>query len=288
MSSAMNILDEIFAYKRVEVAQRQRERPLALVRREAEEATPALDFVAALRGVAHQPALIAEIKRASPSRGLLVQNFDPLRLARIYQENGAAAISVLTDERYFQGHLETLRQIACLSPRAAEPKHGLPYPPRLPLLRKDFTCDAYQVYEGRAAGADAMLLIAAYLDPSSLRELHALIRELGMAALVEVHSRPELEAVLPVEPALVGINNRNLKDFSLRLETTFELRPLIPAKVCVVAESGIHTADDRARMAAAGIDAILVGEALVVADDIAGKVRSLAGTVEKRSNNHED
>lgn len=259
----MNILDEIFAYKHEEVAACMRACSLAQVQRDAEEASPALDFIGALHN-GRRPALIAEVKRASPSRGLLVQDFDPLRLARVYQENGAAAISVLTDERYFQGHLDYLRQIAQISPR-------------VPLLRKDFTCDPYQVYEARAAGADAMLLIAAYLDPASLRDLHALIRELGMAALVEVHTQAELDAVLPLQPALVGINNRNLKDFNLRLETTFDLLPRIPAGVCVVAESGIHTAEDCARLAAAGVDAILVGEALVVAQDVAGKVRSLAG-----------
>jgi indole-3-glycerol phosphate synthase len=295
----MNILDEIFAYKQVEVAEAKRARPLNQVRREAETAAPVLDFIAALRAARrfpvgpelhsagslpatrgsedraqaagstrYSPALIAEVKRASPSRGLLVRDFDPLRLARIFIENGAAAISVLTDERYFQGRLDYLRQIALLSDR-------------VPLLRKDFTCDDYQVYEARAAGADAMLLIAAYLEAGRLRELHALIRELGMAALVEVHSRAELEAVLPLEPPLVGINNRNLKDFSMNLETTFELRPLVPAGACVVAESGIHTAQDCARMAAAGIDAVLVGEALVAADDIAAKVRGLAGMTGK-------
>ncbi len=173
--SRMNILDEIFAYKREEVAARMRACSLAQVQRDAEEAAPAAGFYRRAAYMARRPALIAEVKRASPSRGLLVQDFDPLRLARIYQENGAAAISVLTDERYFQGHLDYLRQIARISPR-------------LPLLRKDFTCDPYQVYEARAAGADAMLLIAAYLDPASLRDLHALIRELGMAALVEVHT----------------------------------------------------------------------------------------------------
>lgn len=272
----MNILDEIFAYKRVEVAEAVRARPLAQVRGEAEASPPPLDFIGALRGSGksvnsvagaypRRPALIAEVKRASPSRGLLAPNFDPLRLARIYAENGAAAISVLTDERYFQGRLDYLRQIAAAFPT-------------VPRLRKDFTCDPYQVYEARAAGADAMLLIAAYLDPGALRDLHALIRALGMAALVEVHSRAELEAVLPLEPALVGINNRNLKDFSMHLETTFELCPLIPASVCVVAESGIHTPEDCARMADAGINAILVGEALVVAENTAAMVRRLAGT----------
>jgi indole-3-glycerol phosphate synthase len=260
----MSILDEIFAHKQEEVAARKRARPLSQVRRDAEEAPPALDFVAALRGVRQRPALIAEIKRASPSRGLLVQDFDPLRLARMYQENGAAAISVLTDERYFQGHLDYLGQIAQLSPR-------------LPLLRKDFICDSYQVYEARAAGADALLLIAAYLEPGSMRELHALTRLLGMAPLVEVHSREEVESILECDPVLVGVNNRDLRDFTVRLETTLNLRSFIPAGVCLVAESGIHTPEDISRLAAAGVDAILVGEALVVASDIAAQVRLFSG-----------
>jgi indole-3-glycerol phosphate synthase len=265
----MNILDEIFAHKRVEVAERQRQRPLSQVRREVEAAAPAQDFVAALRNHGGTtPALIAEVKHASPSRGVLVENFDPLRLARIYQENGAAAISVLTDERYFQGCLEHLSAIAQLM-------SGLT--PRLPLLRKDFTCDPYQVYEARAAGADAMLLIAAYLSPPDLRDLHALIRELGMTALVEVHSRAELESVLAIAPQLVGINNRDLRDFTVRLETTLQLRSVVPAEVCLVAESGIHTPADVARLAEARVDAILVGEALVKAKDIPASVRSLAG-----------
>ena len=260
----MNILDEIFAYKHEEVAERQRTRPLSQVRGEAEQAAPALDFAAALRGVRSKPALIAEVKCASPSRGLLAKDFDPLRLARVYQENGAAAISVLTDERYFQGHLDYLRQISDL---------GL----GLPLLRKDFVCDPYQLYEARAAGADAALLIAAYLEPALLRDLHGLARELGLAALVEVHSRAELEQALECGALLVGINNRDLRDFTVRLETTLALRPQVPEHVCLVAESGIHTAEDVARLAAARVDAILVGEALVVADDTAAKVRSLAG-----------
>ena len=266
----MNILDEIFAHKRQEVAERRAARPLAQVRREAETQPPALDFIAALRSrpasaeSLRHPALIAEVKCASPSRGLLAQDFDPLRLASTYQANGAAAISVLTDERYFKGHLDYLRQIAQLTPR-------------LPLLRKDFLCDPYQVYEARAAGADAVLLIAASLDLAALCDLHALTVELGMAALVEVHSRAELELALQAAPALVGVNNRDLRDFTVRLTTSLELRPLVPPGVCLVAESGIHTADDAARLAEAGVDAILVGEALVTAPDVAEKVRSLAG-----------
>ncbi len=266
----MSILDEIFADKRVEVAQRQQLRPLAEVRRAAESAAPAKDFPGALLARNRQsgrPALIAEVKQASPSRGLLVQDFDPLRLAATYRDHGAAAISVLTDERYFKGHLDYLRQIAELEPRAARP----------PLLRKDFIYDPYQVYEARAAGADAVLLIAAHLEPRQLADLHRLALELGMAPLVEVHSRAELESVLPCAPRMVGVNNRDLRDFSVSLETTLQLRPFIPAGVVVVAESGIHTAGDIRRLAEQDVNAILVGEALVTAPDVAGKVREMAG-----------
>jgi indole-3-glycerol phosphate synthase len=270
----MTILDEIFAHKRIEVADRQRAVPLNQVRRAAEQAAPALDFVAALTVMrkpapltppgARWPALIAEVKSASPSRGQLVKDFDPLALARMYVQNGAAAMSVLTDERFFHGHLDDLRQIAGL---------GL----GLPLLRKDFVCDPYQVYEARAAGADAILLIAAMLELTQLRDLHALARELGMAALVEVHTREELDRVLVCGPALLGVNNRNLHDFSVALDTTLLLRPFVPQGVCLVAESGIHTPEDVARLAAAGVDAVLVGEALVTASNRVEKIRSLAG-----------
>ena len=211
----MTILDEIFAHKRVEVEQRRAVRPLAEVRALAGEAPPALDFVGALRRKdGERPALIAEVKCASPSRGQIAKDFDPLALARTYQANGASAISVLTDERYFKGSLEYLRQIAGLMPR-------------LPLLRKDFLLDPYQVYEARAAGADAVLLIAAYLEPLCLAELHTLAGELGMAALVEVHSLADLDKALAAcQPRLMGINNRDLRDFSVNLETTLRLRPI--------------------------------------------------------------
>jgi indole-3-glycerol phosphate synthase len=260
----MTILDEIFAHKRAEVAVCQEAAPLTAVRERAKQAAPPLDFVAALCGTRSRPALIAEVKRASPSRGLLVPDFDPLRLARIYIENGAAAISVLTDERYFGGSLDHLAQIAGCRPR-------------LPLLRKDFIGDPYQIYEARAAGADAVLLIAALLPQAQLCSLGSLAEELGMAALVEVHNRVELEIALHCRSRLIGINNRDLVDFTVNLETTLRLRPHIPAGVCVVAESGIHSPADVARLAGAGVDAILVGEALVTAPDVAAAVRDLAG-----------
>jgi indole-3-glycerol phosphate synthase len=261
----MSILDEIFAHKAVEVEGLKQQRSLDETRRLAEISTPPLDFIAALRRrPGERPALIAEIKRASPSRGLLAPNFDPQALARLYTENGASAISVLTEAKYFQGSIDILRQVASLNPR-------------LPLLRKDFMLDPYQVYEARAAGADAILLIAAYLDPELLGRLHTLAHSLGMAALVEVHSQAEIEkAVQSCQPPLLGINNRDLGDFSVDLSTAGRLRKLAPPETCVVAESGIHTPADVDRLLAAEIDAILVGEALMTAADPGAKVRSLA------------
>ena len=251
----MTILDEIFAHKRQETAQQKALLPFASLRRLAEAAGRPLDFVAGLhlaKTVYGSPALIAEVKKASPSRGLLLADFDPRRLADVYRRNGAAAISVLTDEKYFQGSLDCLCQIAALEPR-------------LPLLRKDFICDPYQIYEARAAGADAVLLIVAELEPSQLSELSALAKELGMAALVEVHCESELQEALDCGARLVGINNRDLRTFTVDLQTTLRLRKNVPPEVCLVAESGIHTSQDVRRLAEAGVDAILVGEALVTA-----------------------
>jgi indole-3-glycerol phosphate synthase len=196
---------------------------------------------------------------------VLRRDFDPLRLAQIYRENGAAAISVLTDERYFGGCLDHLRQIAAGRPGELDL--------RPPLLRKDFLFDPYQVYEARAAQADAVLLIVAALPPALLRDLHGLALELGMAALVEVHTSGELETALDCQARLIGINNRDLHDFTTSLETTLRFRPLIPPGIPVVAESGIHTVEDARRLSQAGVDAILVGGALVTAEDVAGKVR---------------
>jgi indole-3-glycerol phosphate synthase len=260
-------LDTIMTHKLDEVARLKLNRPLAEVRTAAESAAPPLDFIAAVRrpsgAAGDRPRLIAEVKCASPSRGVLVKDFDPLRLAGIYQKNGAAAISVLTDERFFQGRLEYLSQIAALSPR-------------LPVLRKDFILDAYQVYEARAAGADAILLIAACLQPAHLRDLHTLARELGLAPLVEVHNEAEVEAALTCQPVLMGFNNRDLHTFVTRMEVCLRLRALVPSGTTTVAESGIHTRNDVDRLAEAGMDAILVGEALVTAPDVAAAVRNLA------------
>lgn len=265
MTSSPTILDKIFAAKRQEVVARMLERPLAEVETAALGAMPPMDFIAALkRKGTIFPALIAEIKFASPSRGMLLDNHDPVRLASLYQENGAAALSILTDEKYFQGSLEYLEWVAQTSPR-------------LPLLRKDFIYHPYQVYEGRAAGADAMLLIVAELAENQLLELHQLINHLNMDVLVEVHTLEELQIALRCKASLIGINNRDLHTFQVSLETTRSLRPHIPSGVCVVAESGIHTWKEASELARLGIDAMLVGEALVTAADIGAKVRELTG-----------
>jgi indole-3-glycerol phosphate synthase len=282
----MTILDQIIEYKRTEeLPRRMRDLPLHEVQARAADAPPPRDFVAALR---HAPgvALIGEVKRASPSKGLLRADFDPLDLATTYAANGAAAISVLTDEKFFQGSLDYLAQIRRNAPPQSPPSDGgevaSPPPPGggglgwgPPLLRKDFIVHPHQVYEARAAGADALLLIAAVLSDGDLTELLALTHSLGMAALIEVHDAGELERVLPLKPRLVGVNNRDLRTFRVDLNTCLALRPLLPADVCCVAESGIHTRADVTRLAAAGVDAMLVGEALVVAPDVAAKVREL-------------
>jgi len=270
----MSILNEIFAHKRQELARQKRERPLEAVIAAAQAAPPPRDFVGALRsraeaeGDAARPALIAEVKRGSPSRGVLAHDFDPLRLARLYRDNGAAAISVLTDERYFGGRLAYLEAIAGLAGRP-------------PLLRKDFIFDLYQVHEARAAGSDAILLIVAGLSGERLANLHALAGSLGMAALVEVHTQRELELALLLKPGLIGINNRDLRDFSVSLETTLALLPYVPPGVVVVSESGIRGRRDVDKLGEAGVQAVLVGEALVAAPDTAAKARELSGAVQE-------
>jgi indole-3-glycerol phosphate synthase len=264
------ILDRIFSYKQDEVENLKRQQPLHQVRTAAESYIKNIDskptsFLSALREPSGDgPALIAEIKRASPSRGLLASDIEPSNLARLYQENGAAAISVLTDEKFFQGSLEDLSIVAeCL--------HG-----DLPLLRKDFIFDPYQLYRARLAGASAVLLIVACLHTKQLAELMVLCQELEMTPLVEVHNSLEVEAALGLNIKLLGINNRDLHTFNVDLETTLRLRPDIPPEVLLVSESGIHTKADVRKLQKAGVDAILVGEALVTAPIRAAKIRELA------------
>lgn len=258
-----SILDDIVAQKRVELSRQKEQVPLAdLEKRSVSQTTP-LDFSGALRGRGVQ--LIAEVKKASPSRGLLCPDFDPVRLASIYAGNGAAAVSVLTDPR-FQGELEHITQIkqAGVSQRA-------------PLLRKDFIFGPYQVYEARAAGADALLLIVAILSLQQLEELLALSRKLGMQCLVEVHNQSELQTALDAGAEIIGINNRDLRTFQTDLAVTEGLSPLVPQGKIIVSESGINSRKHVERLAEMKVNAVLVGEALVTAPDVAEKVRELSG-----------
>ena len=259
-----SILDTIVRDKRDEVARRKTATPRASLERACTPLDPTRDFESALRPSPGGVALIAEVKKASPSRGTLVPDrpWDPVGLARTYADNGAAAISVLTDEKYFQGRLELLADI-----RAAV---------RVPLLRKDFTIDDYQLWESRAAGADAILLIIAILEPTLVRDLLAAAKGLGLGALVEAHTAAEVDVALGAGATIVGINNRDLRTFETRLDTTLALLPAIPPGVTVVSESGFAGADDVRRIVAAGAHAVLVGEGLVRAEDTARKVRELA------------
>lgn len=247
----MSVLERILGVKREEIAAAQERTPLAEMERRARAAAPPRDFVGALR--AKDPAVIAEIKKASPSRGVLRDQFDPAAIAQSYAAAGAACLSVLTDRQFFQGggeHLVAAR-VACA----------------LPVLRKDFVVEPYQVFESRALGADCILLIAACLARPQMRALEALAHELRMAVLVEVHDAAELEEALTLRTPLLGVNNRDLRTFETRLETTLGLMERVPGDRIVVTESGILSAADVARMRAAGVRAFLVGEALMRADD---------------------
>ncbi len=258
------ILDRILEAKRAEVARHRRERPLAELEGRIKQMPPPLNFSGALLG--DRVRLIAEVKRASPSRGLLAPEFDPVGLAACYAENGAAAISVLTEVDHFQGSLDHLEAV-----KGAVASQGIP------VLRKDFLFDPYQVYEARARGADAVLLIVAMLEGPKLRELLSAAQGLWLQALVEVHSEAELEMALEAGAEVVGINQRDLRTFDVDETLAARLRPLVPEGKIVVAESGISTAADVARLKAARVHAVLVGEALVTAPDTAAKVRELAG-----------
>ncbi len=256
------ILDEIVAAKRREVVAARRRMPLEELETQAAEAPPVRDFRAALAG-AGPIQLIAEVKKASPSAHLIRADFDPDAIARIYQEHGASCISVLTDAPYFQGHLSYLARV-----RASVV---------LPLLRKDFLIDEYQIVEARLAGADAILLIAEILDDATMAGLLKRAQAMGMSALVELHDAENLPRVLGVGADLVGINNRDLRQFSTDIEHTLELRDRIPSGIIVVSESGIRTRRDVKRLEAAGISAILVGESLMRAPDIGLAVEQLLG-----------
>ena len=256
------ILDEIVAYKRQFVAEICGRIPLEEVRQRAESApVPPPFFDGLIKG--EDIAVIAEIKKASPSRGLLRAEFDPVAIAETYESNGASAISVLTDEKYFQGSADILTRVSNVVD--------------IPILRKDFVVDPYQVYEARAIGAAAVLLIAAVLSPAELEEFIGLCREVNLDALVEVHSEGEVLVALEAGADIVGINNRDLRTFQTDLQTTLELVGGIPDEVLVVSESGIHTRDDVVRVRDAGADAVLVGESLMREADAGRKLRELLG-----------
>ncbi len=258
-----DILQKILAVKREEVAEASRAAPIEVLRERARAVDRPRDFVGAIRGrIANGlPAVIAEIKKASPSKGVLREDFRPAMIARSYAQHGAACLSVLTDRQFFQGSAEFLveARAACA----------------LPVLRKDFIVDAYQVWEARAMGADCILLIVAALGLPELRELEALALDLGMAVLVEVHDAAELEAALQLATPLVGVNNRNLRSFETRLETTLDLLPRIPAGRIVVTESGILEPEHVALMRSHAVHTFLVGEAFMRAPDPGSELERL-------------
>ena len=270
----MSILDKIIEQKKVEITALD----TPALRRAAESFPQSRDFFSAIKRRRNSPrlsgegagvrlSLIAELKRASPSKGILAPHLDLFHVAAIYTQNGASAISVLTDEKFFMGKLETLYALR------------FTHKTELPLLRKDFLIDEAQLYESRVNGADAILLIAAALpDDKLFADLHTMALELGLTPLVEVHDESETERALKLKDVkLIGINNRNLGTFEVSLETTERLRPMIPSEIAVVAESGIFNAKNVERLAESNVDAILVGEALVTSNDIGAKVRELSG-----------
>lgn len=261
----MTILDDILVQTRQTIAADQSIMPAAELEARVADAPPTRDFVGALAS-GDDVRLIAEVKKASPSAGLIREDFDPVNLARAYQVGGAACISVLTDQPFFQGRLEYLRQI-----RDAVD---------LPLLRKDFIVDRYQILQARDAGADCVLLIAECLSATEMKELHDQAVELGMATLIELFDPENLDAVLATQTRLVGINNRDLRTFKTSLQHTLDLCPRIPADRWVVGESGIRTHQDVLRLGKGGVKAVLVGESLMRQPDITVATRQLLGTLE--------
>jgi indole-3-glycerol phosphate synthase len=255
-----NVLAKILDHKRAEVAAAKACRPVEALEAELALAPPVRDFTAALRS-AKDIGLIAEVKKASPSAGVIRADFDPLAIARAYESAGASCLSVLTDETFFQGHLEYLRKIR----EAAS----------IPVLRKDFILDRYQVLEARVAGADCVLLIAECLDDCRLRDLYFYAAELGMESLIELYEPENLDRVLKLDPPLVGVNNRDLRTFAVDLQHTLDIASRNAASLLLVSESGIKTRDDIERLKTAGVGAVLIGETFMRSDDIAVGVREL-------------
>ena len=261
-----DILEQIVAVKREEIAASRHKKPLAVVRADAESRVLTRDFVGALREkmAAGKPAVIAEIKKASPSKGVIREDFIPADIAQSYAEFGAACLSVLTDQQFFQGSVDYLKQARASC--------------QLPVLRKDFMVDAYQIYESRVMGADCILLIAACLDDAQMAEFEAIARSLDMAVLVEVHDKVELQRALKLKTPLVGINNRNLRTFEVALETTLGLLVDMPKDRLLVTESGIHSQADVQKMRDANVHAFLVGEAFMRANEPGVALAELFGT----------
>ena len=257
------ILDDIVAARRADVTRAKREIPLAALAARPGYGESRRGFIAGLCGP--WPSVIAEVKKASPSKGVIRADFDPLAIARSYADGGAAAISVLTEERFFHGALQHLEEIRAVV--------------GVPLLRKDFLFDSYQLVEARAAGADAVLLIVAMLEPTQLGELHVAATELGLDVLVEAHTAAEVETAVAVGARLIGVNNRDLHTFATSLATAERLRRLIPSDRVTVAESGIDTAADVRRMRAAGYDALLIGESFMRAPQPGAALRDLLAAV---------
>jgi len=264
-----DILNQIVAVKHQEVAAAKKKTPLEAIRADAESRLLTRDFVGALRARidAGQAAVIAEVKKASPSKGVLRADFIPADIAQSYAQGdgklGAACLSVLTDRQFFQGGIDYLKQ--------ARASCGLP------VLRKDFMVDAWQIYESRAIGADAILLIAACLDDAQMKDFEAIAAGLGMAVLVEVHDQAELERALALRTPLIGVNNRNLRSFEVSIQTTLALRPQVPAERLLVTESGIGTREEVAQLRAAGIHAFLVGETFMRAEEPGEALAALFG-----------
>lgn len=255
------ILDDICAHKREEVDRAKSALPLAQLEGQVDAAPPTRDF----RGALRRPglSLIAEVKKASPALGDIGLRYAPHELATVYEQEGAAAISVLTDHEYFKGTLQDLTSVR----RAVE----------VPVLRKEFIIDAYQIYEARHAGADAILLIVRILSDQQLQEYLALASDLAMEALVECHDAGEVERAIAADARIIGVNNRDLATFEVNIQTTLDLKRLVPGGKVLVSESGIHTRDHMKRLEGGGIDAVLVGEALVTSDDVRAKIRHLLG-----------
>jgi len=267
VTTSRHILEEIVSHKRQEVAQMQQELPLASLRQQLNAAPTVRNFLTALQENPSQPSLIAEVKKASPSRGIIRADFDPVAIAQAYERGGAACLSVLTDQKFFQGSFDNLANVRSQV--------------ALPLLCKEFIIDSYQIYLARTVGADAVLLIAAILSDRELQDFLRIIHDLGMNALVEVHTLAELDRVLKLDNlSLVGINNRNLEDFTLDLGITQQLlaqrqQQLQSLDITVVSESGLYTPADLSLVTEAGVRAVLIGESLVKQNDVEQAVRNL-------------